>query len=131
MRESIGQVLRYILTGGMTTMVNYVIYYGLLSLKVDYLTGNSLAWIGAVLFAYFANRSIVFQCEGHPYRQFFSFISLRLLTLVVETLSLLVLVDVCGISALLSKVMVSIITVLLNYFACKYHVFREGDAAHE
>ena len=131
MRESIGQAVRYILTGGMTTAVNYVIYYGLLGLEMNYLTANSLAWVGAVLFAYFANRSIVFQSEGNPYRQIFSFVSLRVLTLMVENLSLLLLVGVWGISALLSKVMVSVITVVLNYFACKYHVFREGDAAHE
>ena len=36
-----------------------------------------------------------------------------------------------GAAELPSKILVSVITVVLNYFACKYSIFKEGGVSHE
>lgn len=125
------QLMRYIMTGGMTTGVNYVIYMGLQALSLGYLAANTAAWVGAVIFAYFANRRVVFQSAGDKKQEFVQFFSLRLVTLMIENMLLLLLVDCLTVGTLVSKVAVSIITVALNYFACKYSIFKERGVSRD
>lgn len=125
------QIVRYIMTGGMTTGINYIIYIGLMALSVTYLMANTIAWLGAVTFAYFANREVVFHSKGDRKQEFLQFFSLRAATLVIENLLLLLLVDFIGAGSLVSKILVSVITVVLNYFACKYSIFKQGGVSHE
>ncbi len=129
LRES--QIVRYVMTGGMTTAINYIIYLGLSLLAVNYLIANSIAWLGAVIFAYFANREVVFRSSGNKKQEFVQFFALRLGTLGLENLLLFLLVDCAGAGSFYSKITVSVITVVLNYFACKYRIFKEGGASHE
>lgn len=58
------ELIRYILTGGMTTAVNYGLFFLLNAFSVNYLLSNSIAWLGAVLFAFYANRQVVFHSRG-------------------------------------------------------------------
>ena len=125
------QIVRYVMTGGMTTGVNYIIYIGLMALSVNYLMANTIAWLGAVTFAYFANREVVFHSKGDRKQECLQFFSLRAATLVIENLLLLLLVDFIGAGSLVSKILVSVITVVLNYFACKYSIFKQGGVSHE
>lgn len=125
------QLMRYIMTGGMTTGVNYVIYMGLQALSLGYLAANTAAWVGAVIFAYFANRRVVFQSAGDKKQEFVQFFSLRLVTLITENMLLLLLVDCLAVGTLVSKVAVSVITVALNYFACKYSIFKERGVSRD
>ena len=85
----------------------------------------------AVLFAFGANRRLVFKSEGVIGKQLIRFTSLRLMTLVLENILLLLLIDVVGIMTMAAKILVSVVTVILNYFACKYHIFREGSVINE
>lgn len=124
------QIVRYALTGGATTGVNYVIYMGLNVWGVHYLISNTAAWLCAVIFAYFVNRSVVFCSDGNRKREFLRFASLRLMTLISENLLLFALVDYMGWGSLIAKISVSIVTVFLNYWACKYVIFRERGVSH-
>ena len=38
---------------------------------------------------------------------------------------------IIGAGSLVSKILVSVITVVLNYFACKYSIFKQGGVSHE
>lgn len=125
------EAVRYLMTGGMTTVINYIIYIALQTAGLNYLTANSLAWLGAVSFAYFANREVVFHSKGSRSQEFIQFFTLRFATLLIENLLLFLLIDMMGASNLFSKVAVSIITVILNYFACKYSIFKERGVSHE
>ena len=89
------QLIKYIVTGGLTTGVNYLIYFILLGAAGDaaqqsrvYLAANSAAWLGAVLFAYVMNRKLVFHSERAIVHEFLEFAGLRLATLAVENLLL-------------------------------------------
>ena len=74
------QLIKYIVTGGLTTGVNYLIYFILLGAAGDaaqqscvYLAANSAAWLGAVLFAYVMNRKLVFHSERAIVHEFLEF----------------------------------------------------------
>ena len=58
-KNSIVELLRYLLCGGATTLVNYLVYLTLLHSKVDYLTSNTTARKPAVIFANVTNRIFV------------------------------------------------------------------------
>ena len=51
--------------------------------------------------------------------------------LLLENLLLFLFVDCIGLYKAAAKVYVSVITVLLNYVACKYQVFRNGGVSRE
>ena len=124
------QLIKYMFTGGLTTGVNYLIYFILLGAAGDaaqqsrvYLAANSAAWLGAVLFAYVMNRKLVFHSERAIVHEFLEFAGLRLATLAVENL----LIDVWQWQSPLAKLAVSIITVAANYAACRLRIFRGGE----
>ncbi len=125
------QIVRYILTGGMTTGINYLIYTVFYFCGVNYLFSNTAAWLGAVIFAYIANRTLVFRSEGERKQEFIRFFSLRFMTLLAENLLLFLLISCAGLGSLISKITVSVITVVLNYGACKYGIFNERSGSHE
>ena len=123
------ELLTYIITGGITTGVNYMLY-GLFSnfFHVPYIASNSIAWTGAVIAAYVLNRKWVFRSNRRIPEEFFSFAALRFITLLVENVLLWLAVDQLSLSLIGSKLIVSVVTVIGNYALCKYRVFK--TAAH-
>lgn len=131
------RVFRYLITGGMTTAVNYIIYFGLFIAAGRSVAGgtggaadsafslaaNSLAWLGAVIFAYVANRRFVFQSENSILHEFIQFALLRFASLTVENILLYLLLTLMAMPNAAAKISVSVITVILNYAACKYKIF--------
>ena len=87
------------------------------------LAANSLAWLGAVIFAYFANRRFVFQSENSVLHEFLQFALLRLASLAVENILLYLLLTLMAMPNAAAKISVSVSTVILNYAACKYKIF--------
>ena len=98
-----------------------------LKIGIDWLTSNSLAWMVAVIFAYFSNRKVVFHSSNDMKKECIEFFGLRFMTLLIENLLLAICIDGVHISNLLSKILVSVITVLVNYFLCKSHIFSKKE----
>ena len=122
------ELLTYIITGGITTGVNYMLYGLFLFFHVPYIASNSIAWTGAVIAAYVLNRKWGFRSNRRIPEEFFSFAALRFITLLVENVLLWLAVDQLSLSLIGSKLIVSVVTVIGNYALCKYRVFK--NAAH-
>lgn len=129
---------RYVICGGITTLVNYVIYAAFLAMYMTglsgipllhladskvYLLANALAWVGAVIAAYIMNRKWVFQSENRVVKEFLSFVAMRFLTLLAESVLLWLLVDCMKVHPMGSKILVSVVTVAANYVLCKFKIF--------
>ena len=122
------ELLTYIITGGITTGVNYMLYGLFLFFHVPYIAPNSIASTGAVIAAYVLDRKWVFRSNRRIPEEFFSFAALRFITLLVENVLLWLAVDQLSLSLIGSKLIVSVVTVIGNYALCKYRVFK--TAAH-
>lgn len=120
------ELIAYLLSGGITTGVNYLLYAGFMYLHLPYLTANGIAWAGAVLTAYILNRRWVFRSENHVVRELASFAAMRLLTLLAENALLWLLIGRLDFLPFPAKVLVSIVTVIGNYVLCKYGVFKRN-----
>lgn len=121
------QLIKYIFNGGLTTLVNYIVYFILTYVGVQYLIANTIAWLVAVLVAFYTNRLWVFQSNEPFIQQLLNFVSLRALTLLIENGLLYVCIQLIGIASIPAKLFVSIITVIANYSICKSKIFRKGE----
>lgn len=106
----------YLIVGGMTTLINYVLYFLLHYMGMHYIVGNILAWAGAVAFAYFANGAWVYRSTSRrSIREAAAFVVSRLFSLGLETVLLALMVEWAGIGEYLSKIIVGVIVVVVNY----------------
>lgn len=124
------ELFTYLISGVITTGVNYLLYTTLLFLQLPYLTANSIAWAGAVLTAYTLNRRWVFHSKGPVVRELSSFAGLRLITLLAENASLRILIGELHLTPIPAKLIVSIVTVTGNYVLCKFGVFKKEVECH-
>lgn len=107
---------RYMLVGCGTTLINYAIYYALNFLGVYYVASNVAAWVGSVIFAYFANGAWVYGATSRrSWREGMEFALSRLLSLGMETFLLYLLVDLEHWDQNLTKLVLAVLVVALNY----------------
>lgn len=122
-------VLVYIVVGGLTTAVHMGVYYipGVNKIDPAWIR-NTIAWIAAVLFAFWGNRTFVFteNTKGQrvTLRELSEFVAARVFSLVAENIIITVLTDGFGVSDELVKIPSSVIVVVLNYITGKL-VFRK------
>ena len=122
MKDDTKEIVSYVFVGGMTTLVNYVVYFILLKIHSHWLIANSISWIFAVLFAYYTNKRYVFKSTNNIKKEF--------MTLLIENICLYLLIDLLNLQPMISKVCVSFITILSNYILCKFKIFKEEGVCH-
>lgn len=123
-------ILIYLVFGVLTTIVNYAVYlpvYNLLGLSAA--VSNGIAWVVAVAFAYLTNKPFVFRSHDWSRKtvvpELTKFVSCRIASGVMETLILLVTVDLLGWNGNLWKLFTQVMVVVLNYVFSKLIVFKK------
>ena len=122
-------LIRYVIFGVLTTAVNYTVYFPLFYIAgFTALLSNVLAWIAAVLFSFFTNKSIVFGSIDWSLKKVLfeltCFVGCRIATGAFESVILYLLVDVMQMSGVVWKLAVSVVVVILNYITSRIYVFR-------
>lgn len=128
--EKYYDILIYLIFGGLTTVVNYVVYIPCCEwLSLSAAVSNMIAWVVAVAFAFVTNKPIVFKSHdwswGVVWPELVKFVSCRVASGVLETLLLLIFVDILGFHDLWMKLVTSILVIILNYIGSKFLVFRK------
>ncbi|MEH7461976.1 GtrA family protein [Bacillus thuringiensis] len=124
------EIFNYLLFGGLTTLVNIVMYFVCATLAgMDYKIATTIAWIVSVLFAYITNKKYVFKSQqtnlSHAMKEFFYFMGFRVLSYFIDLFSMIALIEWLGINDLVSKIIANVIVVVVNYFASKYIIFKK------
>lgn len=123
------EIILYIIFGVLTTLVNLVVFSILTHFKIDENLSNVISIIVAVLFAYFTNRKLVFNSTANTLKEklseFYKFILGRLLTMGVEIVGFYLLFNIIGMQKLISKILISILVIILNFFISKFFAFRK------
>lgn len=121
------EVINYLFIGGCTTIIS-ILSYALFA-KVCYLdlvVSNVLSWIVSVLFAYFTNRVIVFNSKNKNYiNEFISFTGSRVITLILDTLLMILFVKSLNMNDMIAKVIVQVVVIIGNYLISKLLVFKK------
>lgn len=123
-------IITYLFFGVLTTVVNYLVYlpvYNLLHLSAS--LSNAIAWVAAVAFAYLTNKPWVFKSHDWSRQtvipELTKFVSCRLASGIMETVILLVTVDLFHWNGNIWKLVTSVLVVVLNYVASKLLVFKK------
>lgn len=116
----------YVVFGVLTTLVNIAVYFVLTRIGVNYLASNILAWFFSVLFAYVTNRRWVFESKSpNILKECALFFSGRIFSGVIDTGLMWLFIDVLSIGDVISKIVIQVIVVVLNYVISKWIVFKE------
>lgn len=120
-------ILVYLVFGVLTTVVNYLVYLPLLNLGLSATVSNVIAWAAAVVFAYVTNKPFVFRSHDWSVKtvvpELTRFVGCRVGSGVVETLIIMVTVDILGWNGMIWKLVTSVLVVILNYIGSKLLVF--------
>ena len=123
-------ILAYLVFGVLTTVVNYLVYLPVYNgLGISATVSNLIAWVAAVAFAFVTNKPFVFK--SHDWSpavvvpELVKFVSCRVASGLMETVILLVAVDLLGGNGNIWKLLTSVIVVIVNYFGSKLLVFRK------
>lgn len=126
------EVIGYLIFGGLTTVVNIVVFYLFDSVfGVHYLIANAIAIIVSILFAFFTNKKYVFKSSTPTFqlwmKEFSLFVSFRLLSAVFDMGSMWLMVDGLDLDANWAKIITQFIVVGLNYVFSKFFIFKQGE----
>ena len=127
------EVLAYIFFGICTTLVNIVVFQVCTALlRWNWALSNILAWILSVLFAFFTNKLFVFQSKGSGLKRFLwetvTFFGARILSLGVDMVGMWLLLDLLHVNSLLSKILVNVVVIVVNYILSKFVIFRKTSS---
>ena len=146
------ELIVYVYYGVLTTLVNAVVQFGVefgvlervqWSDRLENFISTSLAWVAAVVFAFYVNKKYVFKSKTESTKQLmwelWTFVSARLLSGVMQVgimqigVPLYIQPDgqknklIYGAFYLLQQVLVT----LANYFLSKFIIFRKKKDNHE
>lgn len=124
------ETIAYIIVGTLTTGVNMIAYHWFCNMVgIRNLVSNALAWIVAMLFAYFANAKYVFKPTKKGFvgevLQVGKFFTARFVSFLVEEAAMFVFVDLLCVNNMLIKAIMNVVVVIINYFFSKFVVFSE------
>lgn len=124
------EIILYGIFGVCTTIINILSFFVLDDiLKCNMIFSNVIAWILAFIFAFVTNKLFVFESVsntvGQTVKEFRDFFLARFATLFIDTFLMWLLVDVVKFNSMITKIVVNIIVILLNYIASKLWVFKE------
>lgn len=132
------EMITYIFYGVLTTLLNLLIYYGFYGVFVSILGPvlgvsviNVIAWLIAMLFAFFTNKLIVFKSKSMTFsvmiKELIAFAAARLASLGLE---MLIVVPAAWLFPdnrpvnYIAKIIAQIVVVIANYIFSKLFIFK-------
>ena len=150
------ELLRYLIAGGLTTLLSMLISYGVCFIladrapmegnlilwvidsinratEVQVSIANTASWIIAVLFAFWINRVMVFQVKGGSKgkigTELVQFAGGRLVSFFVFEQGLMLLLKWLGVSNFVNRIIVLVFVMVFNYVISKFWIFKEKKEA--
>lgn len=122
------EIILYAIFGGLTTIVN-IGSFALMTkvFNINENLANFIAIVLAVLFAYITNKDMVFHSNAanlkEKMKEFCKFMLGRAFTMVVEFIGCYLLFKL-PIPEIISKCIVTVIVIVLNFFISKFFAFK-------
>jgi putative flippase GtrA len=126
------ETVSYLICGVLATIVGLGTYALAIYVGLNTATANTVSTVLAVLFAYATNKVFVFRSPGWGLKKIApelgKFCAARLLTFVVETLLLVLLVDMMGLHSMITKGGTMVLVIIGNYVLSKWIVFTDKSS---
>lgn len=118
------ELAAYFIAGVLTTLVNFIVYYAMLFMGIDYKISNTAAFIISVIFAFIVNKKYVFLSDKSYIEEFIKFSLGRVFTYVLDIGTMIVLIEVFSVSEYMAKLWTNILVMVSNYFISKFWTFK-------
>ncbi|OOM73836.1 GtrA family protein [Clostridium sp. BL-8] len=124
------ETISYLIFGVLTTLVDTVVFFmSNKILSVEYVLSTIIAWMLAVLFAYFTNKIWVFDSKSMELnlivKEAFYFFVARLLSLGFTIIWMIFSVEIAKSDEFTAKLLANIFVVIMNYFFSKLIIFKK------
>ena len=127
--EKYRSTIMYLVFGVLTTVVNFIVYAPLFNfVHWPAAVCNGIAWVAAVAFAYVTNKLFVFESKSWGsgvLGELLRFVGSRVASGAVETVSLLLTVDILGWNGNIMKLLLAVFVIVFNYILSRFFVFRK------
>ena len=135
--EALMQFVKFGIVGVSNTVISYVLYFitlkalkaGALFPNIDYLLAQIVAFILSVLWSFYWNNKMVFVLEDGQNRNLFkallkTYVSYSFTGLFLNSILLILLVQIVGISEFIAPIINLLISVPLNFISNKFWAFK-------
>lgn len=135
--EKYREIIMYLIFGVLTTLVSllfYSLFVSLLPLSIT--AASALSWVISVTFAFVTNKQFVFLSRSREkktvLKELVSFFLARGISGIVEIFlpeiffKIGLSFSLFGVKGLVSKIIVNVIVIILNYIFSKLWVFKKG-----
>lgn len=125
------EIIRYAISGVLISLVNLGAYAGLVYLGMRYEFANIIALVLNRIAGFALNKYFVFRSTsaGRFWREFWGFMAARGLSGLVDYFGVILLVGQLHLNEVLSKGIVIVFVIVLNYFLGKFLVFQQKKTA--
>lgn len=120
------QFLRFIISGIISTIINFIIFYiALKTFGLNILISSSVGYLAGLVVGYKLNTKWSFKIERHLYwSSTLQYLAVYLISLGAGLITLDIIIDKFLISALLANFLIIIQTTTTNFLMIKFIVFK-------
>ncbi|WP_410513413.1 GtrA family protein [Paenibacillus sp. BR2-3] len=129
LRTGFIQFLKFNAVGLLNTLIDFAVFTLLHSIGMLYPVAQVISYSAGTANSFILNKKVTFRDrervsqEGFDRTQLLKFIALNLAVLGISLLLMRLLTDQLGVQVLMAKVMVTFITVIINFFGSRKWVF--------
>lgn len=136
MRKTINQIIKFLITGSITTSLNYIIFIVLFRLVgINYLISSAIGYLMGVYLSYIINRRWTFNINDNNLKitnfglenkiEIVKYFSVYVFSLVGGLIILKVFVSILGIRAEISNIISIVFSTCSNFLGMKFFVFKK------
>ena len=129
------ETILYGVFGVATSVLNVILFQALLAIHMEYKIANLITLIVVKLAAYLCNKNFVFcsKCANflELVKEFIRFLIARGATALIDYFGLILLVEVFDANKTISKVFITVLVIVINYFVGKKHVFKSAKTKEQ
>ena len=124
------EFIKYGICGVITVIINLLLYKLFLNIHIYYIISSLVSYFIAALISYYLNVYVVFQKKILPLKEelkrILEYFSVRILSVIVDTLLLIFMVEIVNFDEFYSKPLISVIVIILT-FILNRKIFKKGD----
>ena len=126
--KNVQEIILYFVFGGLTTIINIIIYYIMIKSGIHYIASTILSFAIAATISYYFNKKWVFLLEDNKKekQRFMKYVFVRIASISLDSILLLIAVEFLKQNQLISKIFISGGIILLTYSVNKLFVFQKG-----
>lgn len=128
------ELVAYFIVGSFNTILAWVLWlvlsYSIFDVHIVWqnMMLSILSWIVCNCIVYVLNRVFVFKSKApNILREFIKFSASRLLTLVLDSMMIVILINICNMNEIIAKFITTVTVIIVNYLLSKLLVFKKNE----